>query len=1317
MRRHLSRFAPDAAILIVLFALPLAFFWQVTLGGKTLIPADNLYQYPPFSAYRADQGVPEVPHNMLVSDLLLENYQWKTFIRRALGQGELPFWNPYIFAGVPFLAAGQHSALYPFSVLYYTLPLENAYGWFTVSQIWLAGALMYLFMRGLKVRRVGSLFAAIVYQFSAFFIISIVFQMVIAAAAWLPFLLLMCEFTIQRRPLFGKPTVLPWVALGGLALGFCIFAGHIEFLYYSLLVMGFWSAWRLLAKLRESESLARVIQSGVTLISLVGLGLSVGAVQLVPLYELVSRNFREGSASFETVRGYAYPPRHALAFLMPNFYGSPAEHDYLDVFSGQMQAFKWTRADGSTVTDTFWQVNKNYVEGACYVGILSLVLAGLALLDARRKPYRLMLTVLAVISLTFAFGTITYALLYYGLPGVNQLHSPFRWVWPFTLVIAMLAGFGVETVGERLQSRTIRLTSAILLLGGIGTTAALVISRVAFGSLRGTIERIYQSLAGADTAFPNVETFYSLAFKNILILGIMLVASGIVLWLSRHKWQIRNIPLWQIGAVVLITVDLMIASTGFNPAADPKWLKFEPPAITWLKEHNPDNWRYATVDAGRHPMNANLGIMFGLSDIAGYDSIIPRQFAEFMQQIQSQGMLIYNRIAPVIANQLNVLGHSNMLGISARYLISETPIQYPRVNQVFEDRGTFIYENTGAVPRTYVVGNGTSALVKAEFNQVTIAASIPGDKPEQVVLTDSMFPGWRAFIRPKDAPQEQESETPITLYAGNFRSINMPPGEWTIRFRYTPQSVQYGALGTFVAGVIVVFMLLVFGWRTFVGETGSDIGRVARNSAAPIFLSLFNRALDFAFAAIMLRVLPTADVGAYYYAIVIIGWFDILTNFGLNTYLTREVAKDRGAAAFYFRRTSMLRILLTVAWLPLLGVFFGYFFLREQAASDPLTGPTAIAIILLYLSLIPGSLNSGLSALFYAFEKAEIPATISTVTSIMSVVLRLAVLLIGWSFIGLSAAALVLNVITLGILIWQVRPLLRGQHPAEPQNQSQSRFPAMIAESWPLMLNHLLATLFFKLDVFLLERFKGNEIVAQYSTSYKWVDAIGVIPAFFTMAMLPLMSRLAADDKPGLKRNYQLAVKMLVMIALPVSVMTTFLAPILIGALGGIRYQVDGTRALQLMIWFIPIGWINSLTQYVLIALNLQRPVRWPFIAGVSFNIVANWIFIPIFSYQAASVITILSELVLQIGFYILLRRELGTIHWIEILGKLVMAAVLMFGAMLLTYPLSPVLGVIAGVLSYPAALILLRPFTSEEATRLLPLLPGPVRKLVSRTI
>ena len=77
--RRLRRFLPDIAIIALLFALPLIMFYQQTLGGRTLLPTENLYKYEPFATYSEVVKAPP-PHNGLLDDLVLENMQWKQFI-------------------------------------------------------------------------------------------------------------------------------------------------------------------------------------------------------------------------------------------------------------------------------------------------------------------------------------------------------------------------------------------------------------------------------------------------------------------------------------------------------------------------------------------------------------------------------------------------------------------------------------------------------------------------------------------------------------------------------------------------------------------------------------------------------------------------------------------------------------------------------------------------------------------------------------------------------------------------------------------------------------------------------------------------------------------------------------------------------------------------------------------------------------------------------------------------------------------------------------------------------------------------------------
>ena len=110
MKARLHNALPDILILTLLLVVPLLFFAPQTLGGKTLLPVDNLYQWEPYRSLSDDLGVGRA-HNPLLSDLILENAAWKLFARAEIADAEIPLWQPHILAGSPFLAAGQSSML------------------------------------------------------------------------------------------------------------------------------------------------------------------------------------------------------------------------------------------------------------------------------------------------------------------------------------------------------------------------------------------------------------------------------------------------------------------------------------------------------------------------------------------------------------------------------------------------------------------------------------------------------------------------------------------------------------------------------------------------------------------------------------------------------------------------------------------------------------------------------------------------------------------------------------------------------------------------------------------------------------------------------------------------------------------------------------------------------------------------------------------------------------------------------------------------------------------------------------------------------
>ncbi len=207
------------------------------------------------------------------------------------------------------------------------------------------------------------------------------------------------------------------------------------------------------------------------------------------------------------------------------------------------------------------------------------------------------------------------------------------------------------------------------------------------------------------------------------------------------------------------------------------------------------------------------------------------------------------------------------------------------------------------------------------------------------------------------------------------------------------------------------------------------------------------------------------------------------------------------------------------------------------------------------------------------------------------------------------------------------------------------------------MLNHLLASIFWRIDLWLLKPLAGTASVGIYSAGVKYLDGFNVIPSYFTLAIFPLMSRYAKDSHESLVRGLRAGHRLLVMVALPIAISVTVLATPLIRILGGSAFLPDSATALTLLIWSIPIGFVNSVTQYVLIAVGQQRFLTRPLSSASSSTSSPTWIMIPRYGFAGAAVVTILSEWSLLFPFYYAVRRHVAPLPWVDLLWRQAVAA------------------------------------------------------------
>ena len=1321
---------PDALATLLLILLPLVFFRETLFGGKVLLPADNLFQWEPWRSFAAQYGVGAL-QNQLLSDLILENYAWKRFIVECLQQRELPLWNPYLFAGVPFLAAGQHSALYPLTFLFYVLPVAQTFAIVTALNFFLGEFFMYLFLLRIGAGRLGALVGGVAYAFSGFAVVSVVFPMVGSAAIWLPLLLLVIEMAVQRVERGQRLSLLLPVA-GAAIVAVQFFAGHVEISLYVLIVAGFYTACRLLT-LAWGGDWRRVVSPAAQALAMVALGGALAAVQMVPLFELVNQNFRQGSASYEQVISWAFSWRNALTFLIPDLWGNPSHTSYFDLTRWQTVPAT-SNYRGEPIQFIMAAGVKNYVEAGAYLGLLPLLFAAVAAVR-RRDRYTWPFLALAVLSLLFTFGAPVYKVLFYLVPGWSQLHTPFRWVFPYTFCACALAGLGAGWLAQNaervlldLSRRDVwgwlwRLTTwGCLAAGGCGLLAlgGSLLFRSEAAALAG---KVLARSGLLQAGFASGAMLYSYEFRAFLIFGCALLTAGLVFLLVgrgfRLPKRLGGLPAWQPLAVAVVALELFQWGSGFNPATDPRLLDFTPPALQFLQD---DHELYRITGYGDDSLHPNAPMVYGVADVRGYDSIIPKQYTDYMGLIEEQNLLLHNRVSRLY-NSASL--DSPLLDLlNVKYVATTGKIDRPGYRLVYE-RELRLYLNEDYLPRAFVVhqaevvagpeavatalkrpgfdprrtvllerapagmapaGSATpppgTRVVVSEYRPTRVALRVEAAADGYLVLADTYFIGWKATLDGR--PSE------ILRADYNFRAVVLPAGVHEVVFTYRPDSIITGGVLSLAAGMALLLTLAYVAWRRLYGEERDRpaVQRVLKNSLTPMVASFANKAVDFAFAIYVLRVLLPEGQGKYVFAIVVTSTLEILTTFGLNTLLTREVAKDRSRGNSYLGNAVVLRLLLWLASLPLLAGFLvvwrWFFFLGDDVV---------LAIALLTLALAPAHLSASLSSLFLAHERMEYPAGISVLTTLLRVVFGLVALVAGWGFVGLAGAAILTNVCTLvAFLYLTVRLLFKPS----PTFGGRSAF-GLLRTSFSLMVNQLLAVVFFRVDVLLLSPMRGDATVGWYSTAYKFIDGLNVIPSTFTFAIFPVLSRFAASAPDALYRSYCLATKYLLMAAFPISVGTVLLAEPIILFFGGPDYLPHSAIALQILICFLPFSYVNSVTQYLLIALNEQRFISYSFFVAVPFNIVANLLLIPHMGYQGAALVTILSEIVLLAPFLICVRRHMPLPPLVGLAARPLFASLVMGLVVYLVRDYSVLLAVPAGALVYLPALLALRAFDAQD--------------------
>jgi O-antigen/teichoic acid export membrane protein len=390
-----------------------------------------------------------------------------------------------------------------------------------------------------------------------------------------------------------------------------------------------------------------------------------------------------------------------------------------------------------------------------------------------------------------------------------------------------------------------------------------------------------------------------------------------------------------------------------------------------------------------------------------------------------------------------------------------------------------------------------------------------------------------------------------------------------------------------------------------------------RLSASQVVRRLFRMAILLTAA----RMLTVEDFGAYALLLTILELVSMISGYGYVDFLTREVAIRPGAAWPLGKRVTWIRlgyaapgVVLATLVLALLGF----------------TSTLILNAALLSLALVPRAAGDSAQGLLKGFGRFAPLLWIEVVQGAFVLGCFLSLSFAGYGLRGLIFAEILGA--TAGAIV-SVGSVIRSLNFAADDSRG---FRHLLRTTLVFNLYPLITNIYDRADVVLLSKIAGNVAAGVYSLPYRAFGTLAIIPYSVMGALLPVFSSAQAED--DVKRTCALAMKFLYTAALLVILATLTLAGPAIRFFLGENYA-GSIITLKILVWASVPDFLNFALNTLLLAAHKEKAFLVTATVCTVFNITANLLLIPRYSFVAAAAVTVATECLLLVQNLYLVHR------------------------------------------------------------------------------
>lgn len=410
--------------------------------------------------------------------------------------------------------------------------------------------------------------------------------------------------------------------------------------------------------------------------------------------------------------------------------------------------------------------------------------------------------------------------------------------------------------------------------------------------------------------------------------------------------------------------------------------------------------------------------------------------------------------------------------------------------------------------------------------------------------------------------------------------------------------------------------------------------KVASNTVYQIIGKLISMSITMLAVVIITRSYGRDGYGAFSLMQSWPALFFVIVDFGINAIAAKDVTEDWSKAGKYLGNILIIRFLFSLLLILVISLSLNFF---------PYTPDLRNGIRLGLFLLITQSLFSTTNIFF----QAKLRYDYSTISYIGGYVLILILVLI-FSYLRLSVTWVNFSYVIGGLLTFILSLYFVSKMGIKPDFSLDKKiWKYLISSALPIGIMFVFSQMSFKEDALMLSFLKlppsyglnNTESVAVYALPYKVFEVMLVVPTFFMNSVYPVLVNHMIEGEQKLKKTFTRAIYFLIGSGLAIGLLGIAFSSLAMKILGGEEFY-QSTGVLNILSGGLFIFYLTSPISWLIVTLGYQKYLPWIYLVSFSFNFIMNFIFIPKYSFYAASWITVLSELIVLILLIIFARKS-----------------------------------------------------------------------------